>query len=209
MVDFISTRTEVMPLASEREAFLELIQAANRLVEPARISRNLLILAQHFSGCEAVAIRLKMGPGFPFADSLGFPPSFVLPDDDLCIRDADGHLMRDNHHEPIPACLCGRMLLGQVDYHHPYFTERGSFVLSSRHAIPASRRETSLPGHTLNAHHLSGYETVGIFPILMNQQPCGLFQCNDRRPGRFKEDSINLMENLAARAGDLFELTMP
>lgn len=209
MVDFIPTQSEVKPLASERQAFLELLQAANRLVEPAKITRNLLVLARHLSGCEAVAIRLRTGPGFPYADSLGFPESFMLPEDDLCIRDAEGRLVRDDHHEPIPACLCGRILLGQVDRTHPSFTNRGSFILSPDHELRVSKVETRLPGHTLNPHHIAGYATVGIFPIHMNQQPCGLLQCNDRRPGRLHAESIDLMENLAARAGDLFELTMP
>jgi GAF domain-containing protein len=205
----ISTPSEIKPLASERLAFLELLQAANRLIDPAKIRRNILILARHFSGCEAVAIRLKTGPGYPFADTLGFPEAFLDPEDDLCVRDAAGHLMRDHRHEPIPACLCGRLLRGQVDLAQPQFTERGSFILSPNRELHLSQLETQLLGHTLNPHHVAGYASVGIFPIRMHQQPCGLLQCNDRRPGRLQGEIIELMENLAARAGDLFELTMP
>lgn len=209
MVDFISTRTDVAPMVSEREAFLELIQAANRMIAPAKITRNLLVLAYHLSGCEAVALRLKTGPGFPYADSLGFPSAFTLPEDDLCIRDDGGHLVRDEHHDPLPACLCGRILLGQVDSTQPGLTERGSYILPPGPPRRDPGLGTPLPGHTLNPHHLAGFGTVGLFPIRMNQQPCGLLQCNDRRPGRLPADVIDLMENLAARAGDLFELTMP
>jgi len=209
MIHLDSTLLEAKSLVSERRAFLELIQAANRLMAPEEVTRNLLVLAWHLSGCEAVAIRLKQGPGFPFAGSLGFPNHFVAPDDDLLVRDTEGRLLRGGHHELIPACLCGHLLLGQVDLALPWFTTRGSFVLPRPEGNFKNPLGLHLPGHTLNPHHLAGYQTMGIFPIWIEEQPFGLIQCNDRRPGRLQGDTTDLMEGLAARAGDLFELTMP
>ena len=99
----------------ERRAFLDLLRMANTMANPKEIARQLVAVAQHLSGCEAVAIRLKNGPGYPYVASLGFPEPFLFLEDDLCARDEAGHLLRSDQRQPILACLCGRVLSGQVD----------------------------------------------------------------------------------------------
>ena len=42
----------------ERRAFLDLLRMANTLAEPKELARQLVVLAQHLSGCEAVALSL-------------------------------------------------------------------------------------------------------------------------------------------------------
>ncbi|MDP1832838.1 MAG: GAF domain-containing protein [Geothrix sp.] len=192
----------------ERRAFLDLLRMANTLADPEGIARQLVVLARHLSGCEAVAIRLKAGPGFPYAASLGFPARFLVLEDDLCAKDGDGHLLRDEHRKPILACLCGQVLSGRVDRAQPWFTDRGSFITASTSALLASPSGIQLLGSTRNPCHVEGYETVGLFPIRRDDVTYGLIQCNDRRPGRLTPEAIDLMENLAVSASHLFQLAM-
>jgi GAF domain-containing protein len=192
----------------ERRAFLDLLRMANTLANPKDIARQLVVLAQHLSGCEAVAVRLKNGPGYPYAANLGFPERFVALEDDLCAKDAAGHLLRDEHRQPLLACLCGRVLTGEVDRIQPFFTDRGSFVTASTSLLLSSHPEPECLGRTRNRCQAAGYETVGLFPIRRDDVTYGLIQCNDRQPGRLTAESIDLMEHLAASAAHLFQLAM-
>jgi GAF domain-containing protein len=191
----------------ERRAFLDLLRMANTLKTPVEIAQQVVVLAHHLSGCEAVAIRLKAGPGYRYAGSLGFPESFTAIEDDLCAVDEEGRLLRDEHRQPILACLCGRVLTGQVERDQPCFTDRGSFITPSTGKLLAEAEFHCL-GKTRNRCHAAGYETIGLFPIRRDDVTYGLIQCNDRRPGRLRPETIDLMENLAATAAHLFQLAM-
>ncbi|GLH73004.1 hypothetical protein GETHLI_15060 [Geothrix limicola] len=193
-------------LQLERRAFLDLLRMANTMASPEVIARQLVVVARYLSDCEAVAIRLRSGPGYRYAGSLGFPEPFVSQEDDLCATDEQGRLLRDEHRQPVLACLCGRVLSGQVERGHPSFTDRGSFVTASTSQLLAS--DAGNLGPTRDRCHAAGYETVGLFPIRRDKVTYGLIQCNDPRPGRLTAESIDLMENLAATAAHLFQLAM-
>jgi hypothetical protein len=192
----------------ERRAFLDLIRMANTMAQPVGIARQVVVVARYLSGCEAVAIRLKASPGYPYVASLGFPDQFLSSDDDLCARDEAGHLLRDEQRKPLLGCLCGRVLSGQVDRAQPFFTDRGSFITSSTSDILASPGGAQILNHPPNRSHIRGFETVGLFPIRRDQVTYGLLQCNDRQPGRLTLEAIDLMENLAVSAAHLFQLAM-
>jgi len=210
MAEHLSAPSNPEALDLERQAFLTLLRMANTLSEPIDIAAQLVVLAQQLSDCEAVAIRLKSGPGFPYAASIGFPERFVVLENELCATDEDGHLLRDEHRMPILACMCGRVLSGQVDSSLPFFTDRGSFFTGSTTELLASIGEsrTESLGHSRNRCHTAGYETVALFPIQRDQVTYGLIQCNDPRPGILTPKSIDLMENLASSAAHLFQLAM-
>lgn len=208
MAELIVAPLKAPRLDLERRAFLDLIQMANILAQPADIARQLVVVARYLSGCDAVAIRLKASPGYPCVASLGFPDHFLSSDDDLCARDEAGHLQRDDCRKPLLSCLCGRVLAGQVDRTQPFFTDRGSFIATSTSDLWASHLGTQMLRHPTNKCHISGYETVGLFPIRRDQVTYGLLQCNHRQPGRLTLESIDLMENLAVSAAHLFQLAM-
>ncbi len=191
----------------ERRAFLDLLRMANTLAEPKELARQLVVLAQHLSGCEAVAVRLKSGPGFPYAAHLGFKAGFISLESDLCATDEGGRLLRDADRRPILACLCGKVLSCQLERARRFATDRGSFITTSTSELLASP-EASYLDQTRNRCCADGYETVGLFPIRRDDVTYGLIQCNDSRPGRLTAESIDLMEHLATSAAHLFQLTM-
>lgn len=192
----------------ERRAFLDLLRMANTLETPKGIVRQLVVLAQHLSGCEAVGIRLKDGPDFPYAAHLGFPEAHLALEDSLCTMDANGHLLRDSQHKPILGGLCGQVLSGVQPCTQSRFTDRGSFVASSPSGLQASSFRGM--GFECTRKHccFAGYETVGLFPIRRDGVTYGLIQCNDQRPGRLTAKSIDLMENMASSAAHLLQLAM-
>jgi hypothetical protein len=181
---------------------------ANTMSDPKEIAHQLVVVARHLSGCEAVAIRLKDGPGFPYAANLGFPERFVTLENDLCVTDENGHVLRDDHRNPILACVCGRVLSCRVDRSQPCFTDRGSFITASTTNLLAEVTKSQCLGPTGNRCQVAGYETVGLFPIRRDGVTYGLIQCNDPRPGRLTPETIDLMESLATSAAHLFQLAM-
>ncbi len=195
-------------LALERRAFLDLLRMANTLSEPKEIAQQLVVLAQHLSACEAVAIRLKVGMGFPYAASLGFPARFLALENNLCVTDEDGRVLRDEHRQPMLACLCGRVLTGGIDRSLPCFTDRGSFFTASTANLQTEVLKAQNLGLTRNQCRMSGYETVGLFPIRRDGVTYGLIQCNDSRVGALAAETIDLMEKLASSAAHLFQLAM-
>lgn len=192
----------------ERRAFLNLLQMTNAVTMPKDIAGQLAILAQQLSGCEAVAIRLKEGPDFPYAASLGFPERFLAQENNLCLMDEDGHLVRGENRKPILACVCGRVLSGQVDVSLPCYTACGSFVTHSTTNLMTSQPELAHLGHMRGKCHTAGYETVALFPIRRDGVTYGLIHCNDSRRGRIDEEGMALMEALAATAAHLFQQAM-
>lgn len=192
----------------ERRAFLDLLRMANTLTEPVEIARQLVVVVRYISRCEAVAIRLKAGPGYPYAAVLGFPENLIRQKDHLCATDESGHLLRDDQWQPIPACLCGWVLLGRVDRTQTCFSDRGSFITASTGELLASPAGALIPERIRNRCHFAGYETVGLFPIRRDNVTYGLIQCNDRQPGRLGVEAIDLLENLAVSAAHLLQLAM-
>jgi GAF domain-containing protein len=199
---------DVQRLDLERRAFLDLLRMANTLTEPKDVAQQLVVLGRHLSGCEAVAIRLKSGPGFPYVASLGYSADFLASEDDLCLRDASGHLQRDPQRRPLLACLCGQVLTGGVDRYQPCFTDRGGFITGSITQLLASHREMFCQVRTRNRCKAAGFETMGLFPIRRDGVTYGLIQVGDTSPGRLNPETIDLMENLAASAAHLLQLIM-
>ena len=208
MAELRGTPSKAGRLDLERRAFLDLLRMANTITKPKDIACQLAVLAQHLSGCEAVAVRLKSGPGYPYVANLGFSERSVALEDELCATDEDGRLIRDKHRKPVLACLCGRVLSGQVDRNQTFFTDRGSFVTASTSALLSSRPTPECLGPTRNRCNIEGYETVGLFPIRRDEVTYGLIQCNDPRRSLLTTEIVDLMENLATSAAHLFELAM-
>jgi hypothetical protein len=208
MLELPGVTSKPKRLDLERRAFLDLIRMTNTLAEPVELARQLVVVARYLSDCEAVAIRLKAGPGYPYAAALGFPERFLALEDDLCARDPDGRLLRDEHRQPCLACLCGQVIRGRVNRARACYTDRGSFIASSASQLLASSLDDPLHGHPWNRCHAAGYGTLGLFPIRRDQVTYGLIQCNDPAPGRLRAGIVDLMENLAASAAHLFQLAM-
>ncbi len=209
---FQARTTDQLPekgrLDLERRTFLNLLRLTNAQTSPQEIAWQLVLLAQQLSGCQAVAIRLKEGPDFPYVASLGFPNCFLDLENHLCSLDDAGHLRRDANRKPLLACLCGSVLTGRVDPTLPCFRACGSFLTGSTSRLLKAVEEVQRLGELRGRCHTAGYETVGLFPIRRDQVTYGLIHCNDVRPDRIDPDQAELLEALASTAAHLFEQVM-
>ncbi len=192
-------------LMEERLATVALLRMVNLGTDPQRLGEKLLDLAQGYSGCEAVALRVRKGLDFPYLVSRGFPEEFLVLENRLCALDAAGQVLRDAQRCPMLECMCGRVLSGHIEPSAPCFTSRSfwtnstSDLLAQGPAPDASARKRC---------HTAGFESVALIPMRLDTQVYGLIQCNDRRRDRFNPDQIALLEGLAEGAANLFHLSM-
>ena len=159
--------------------------------------RNLTGFLQHWTGCEAVGVRLREGDDFPYFETRGFPPEFVQLENQLCSRDADGGLVRDLGGNPVLECMCGNVLCGRFDPALPFFTAKGSFWTNSTSHLLASTSEADRQARTRNRCNGEGYESVALIALRHHGETIGLLQANDSVKDRFTPDLIGFLENAA------------
>jgi len=190
-VQDITKRKQAEETCETMLAVLRLLNAADDL--PALITK-LCQFFQRWSGCEAVGIRLRDGDDFPYYVSRGFPRTFILAENSLCGHSPDGQCARDTIGNPLLECMCGHVLSGRFDPAQPFFTTYGSFWSNATSVLLANTTEADRHACTRNTCNRAGYESVALIPLRLGQETFGLLQLNDKRPGRFSVERIELAE---------------
>ena len=67
------------------------------------------------TGFDAVGIRLRDGDDFPYFAQEGFSEDFLLAENTLIERDADGRVCRDSNGNVSLECACGLVIFGKTD----------------------------------------------------------------------------------------------
>lgn len=189
--------TEREQAAWEREITVGFLQLVNQSSSELEMIRAAITFFQEHSGCEAVGIRLKEGDDYPYYESRGFPPAFILAENSLCRRDALGKIERDDVGNPVLDCMCGNIISGRFDPAKPFFSPKGSFWTNSTSELLASTSEEDRLARTRNRCNGEGYESVALIALTVGENHLGLLQINDRRTGMFTPEKISLWERLA------------
>ena len=154
------------------------------------------------TGFDAVGIRLQDGDDFPYFVQDGFSEEFLLTENSLVSRAADGELCRDKDGKACLECTCGLVLSGQTDPSNPLFTKGGSCWTNDSHALLNVPPGEDPRHHPRNRciHH--GYASVALVPIRMQNRIAGLIQLNDRRKGCFTPETVEILEGVAWHIGE-------
>lgn len=152
-------------------------------------------------GLDAVGIRLQNGDDFPYFSQQGFSTDFLLTENTLVERAADGGAFRDKEGNLRLECTCGLVISGKTDPANPLFTRGGSFWTNDSLPLldipPGDDRR--LHPHNFCIHQ--GYASIALVPIYNKERIVGLIQFNDRRKGRFSLEAIELLEGIASHIG--------
>ncbi len=193
--------TERKRASSYREMGLEALQA---LGEPgsthAALQRVLAVLKAR-TGFDAVGIRLQDGDDFPYTVQQGFSKEFLLTEDSLLERGADGGVCRNEDGTLSLACTCGLVIAGRTDPSHPLFTRGGSFWTNDSSPLLELTPEQDPRHRPRNQCIHLGYASVALVPIRARDRIVGLIHLNDRRRDCFTLESVELMEGVAAHIG--------
>jgi PAS domain S-box-containing protein len=186
---FVDDVTEAKLAERYRDATLVLLRLLNEEDRTRELLRQLTDLLRQWSGCEAVAVRLREGEDFTFHESHGFPSDFVRTERRLCRYDAAGHLVVDEAGNPVLDCLCGRVAGGKADTSVPGFTEHGSFWTNAAGGVDGAS------GMTRGRCVAQGFESLAIIPMRQGDDTIGLLQLCDRAPGRLNASLIEFVES--------------
>ena len=128
----------------ERETTLELLRLLNDDNNTHELVRSVTGFLQQWTGCEAVGVRLRDGDDFPYFETRGFPPEFVQMENQLCLRDADGDVVRDSHGQSGPGVHVRQRPLRAVQS-GPAVLHREGQLLDQRHERTAGQHQRGRP----------------------------------------------------------------
>ncbi|MCX6972282.1 MAG: PAS domain S-box protein, partial [Verrucomicrobia bacterium] len=165
------------------------------------IQRTLATLKER-TGFDAVGIRLQDGDDFPYFVQEGFPEGFLLKENSLLSRTADGGICRDQGGNVCLECTCGLVISGQTDPANPLFTRGGSCWTNDSFTLLGIPPGEDPRHHPRNQciHH--GFASVALIPIRIQERITGLVQFNDRRKDRFTLETVEILEGIAEHIGE-------
>ncbi len=190
--------TDIRRHEQERDMAVEVLRLANASQSLRRMVRETAVLFQRLSGCEALGLRLREGEDFPYWETIGLTPEFVLRENRLCTRDADGRQLENPDGTPLIQNLCGIVIQGRTDPKRPYFSTYGSFWTNGASELPGQAKDGE-PAICARGRCIDeGFESIALIPLRSGQECIGLLQFLDRRKGRFQEDTVFLWERLSS-----------
>ena len=148
--------------------------------------------ARGYALCDVAVVRMMVedaqdrgGPWVPACGDQGAPPDFRRDESFVAARE----------------CMCGRVMLHDVNVELPFFTDRGSFVWGRVSSL-GSRFSPEQVGPMRGRCVQEGFESLAIFAILDNGRPVGVLHLADRSPDKF-EGSAELIEEVCTQAGTI------
>ena len=180
----------------------EVLRILNESEDREDFIQRVLATLKARTGFDAVGIRLQDGDDFPYFVQDGFSEEFLLTENSLVARAADGGLCRDKDGKACLECTCGLVLSGQTDPSNPFFTKGGSCwtndSLTLLHVPPGEDPRHHPRNRCI--HH--GYASIALVPIRMQNRIVGLIQLNDRRKGCFTPETVEILEAVAWHIGE-------
>ena len=197
----ISDITERKQVEAYRDLGLDILKILNEPGSlPDSIRRVLDVLKEHV-GFDAVGLRLQDGEDFPYFAQQGFSEDFLLTENTLAERGADGGVCRDKDGMVCLECTCGLVISGKTAPAHPFFTRAGSFWTNDFAPLldlPSDKDPRLNPRNQCIRH---GYASMALIPVRDKEHIIGLLHLSDRRKGCFTLATIALLEGLAAHIG--------
>ncbi len=201
VASFSNDITEVRQEEEFREMAGTILQILNNSGDMQDCMQRVLAILKSEIGLDAVGIRLQEGEDYPYQAHEGFSRDFLLLENSLLERSADGGACRDKNGKVKLECTCGLVISGKTDPQNPLFTAGGSCWMNDSFPlldIPACDDPRLHPRNTC-IHQ--GYASVALVPIRNKEQIIGLIHLNDRRKGCFSLKSIEHLEGIASHIG--------
>ncbi|MCF7838671.1 MAG: PAS domain S-box protein [Candidatus Marinimicrobia bacterium] len=209
-----------------REIGREVLQILNEPGDLQESIQRILTALKMRTGVDAVGLRLQEGEDFPYFAQDGFSQDFLLTENTLVERGKDGGVCRDKDGNVCLECTCGLVISGHTDPTNPLFTKGGSCWTNDSFPLLELPSEQDPRRHPRNNCIHQGYASVALIPVRIQDQmhsreTCirngfssiaqvpvrtrerivGLIQLNDKRPGRFTLETIEILEGIAAHIG--------
>jgi PAS domain S-box-containing protein len=193
--------TEPKVAESTQALLAATLQILNRGGDLHTLIAETLRTIRNSTGFDAVGLRLRQGEDYPYFEQHGFEEEFLHNENFLCSHAENGATLRDAEGRAVLECTCGLVLSARTDTNMTCFTKGGSFWTNASSELLTLSPETDPRTNPRNRCIHSGYESVGLFPLLAGTSIIGLLQLNDRRADRFTPKLIGFYESLAQNIG--------
>jgi PAS domain S-box-containing protein len=184
-----------------REMAREVLQILNEPGDLQDSIQRVLAALKTRTGFDALGIRLQDGDDFPYLAQKGFPEDFLLTENTLTERAADGGVCRDKDGNVRLECTCGLVISGKTDPANPLLTPGGSFFINDSFPLLdlPSDQDPRLHPRNQCMHH--GYASMALVPIRNKDRIVGLIHLNDRHKGCFTIHTVEFLEGIASHIG--------
>ena len=202
IIGFTLDITERKRTDSYGEMSTEILQILSKPSSLHDSIQNVIAALKIRTGFDAVGIRLRDSDDFPYFAQNGFSNDFLLTENTLIERDANGRLCRDKDGNVNLECTCGLVISGKTDPSNPLFTRGGSFWTNDSLPLLDLPSDQDPRLHPRNTCMHQGYASVALVPIRTKDKIIGLMQFNDRRKNCFSLAAIEQIEGIAANIGE-------
>ena len=152
------------------------------------------------TGIQYAGIRIKEDKDYPFYVFRGFSQEFIQQENSLCRRNPDGTLAFDAQGRAELACVCGRVLRGQTNPQHDFFTPGGSFFSPTLQSLAVTVGPETL-GSTRGRCIADGFETHALIPLRHDNETIGLLHLSDSRTQFLSGADVAFFERLGTIVG--------
>ena len=197
--------TERKETEKYRELSRDLLKLLNEPNDLAKTMQQVLSVIKERTGFSAVGIRLKEGEDFPYWQQQGFSPDFLLTENSLLERTAEGNVCRDKNGNVNLECTCGLVISGKTDPANPLFTKGGSCWTNNSIPLLNLPADEDPRLHPRNNCIHNGYASVALVPIRIQNTIIGLIQLNDHRKNCLSLEIVELLEDVASHIGAAFQ----
>jgi PAS domain S-box-containing protein len=184
----------IFDVITDRKRAEETLRTSHRFLQIAYTHAEIPSLLQEFvreikqyTGCSAVGIRLldEWG-GIPYKAYDGFTRSFYESESPLSINS--------------DKCMCINVIKGTTDPALPFYTDGGSFYMNGTTRFLATVSEEE-KGETRNVCNKTGFESVALVPIRMNERVIGLIHLADTRERMVPLNIVEVLEKEGMQLG--------
>jgi PAS domain S-box-containing protein len=180
----------------ERETMIRLLRLLNSRSSLQNLTLSILSFLKEISGCQAIAIRLKEGDDYPYYETLGFSPEFIMNENSLLTKCPQG-IMLDKEGKALLECNCGDILSKQLNTSDSFYTPYGSFWSNCLSENIPNPQESNHLAPRRNRCLRDGYQSIALLPLHMGGEIFGLIQINDKQKDKFSMSLITFIEKLA------------
>jgi signal transduction histidine kinase/PAS domain-containing protein len=198
----ISDVSERRKAEAYREMGLEVMQILDKQGDLQSAIQLVIATLKTQTGFDAVGIRLQDGDDFPYFAQKGFSKDFLLTENTLVERGADGGLCQGKDGNVSLECTCGLVISGKTNPVLPIYTRGGSFWTSDSLPLLDLPADQDPRLHPRNRCIHDGYASVALIPLRDKNMIVGLLHFNDRRKGCFTLETIKLLEEIATHIGE-------
>ncbi|MEI7947505.1 MAG: PocR ligand-binding domain-containing protein [bacterium] len=186
---------------SYREMRRDVIQLLNEPGELPDVLQRVITAVKAQTGLDVVGLRLQEGEDFPYYVQQGFPQDFLVTENTLFARDADGKICRDKEGNVSMECTCGLVISGKTDPSSKLFTKGGSFWTNNSFPLLDLPADQDPRYHPRNTCMYRGYVSMALIPVRDKERIIGLIHFADRRKDCFTLENVELLENMASYIG--------